>query len=96
MNSDNQTKQYIDPRLLPSVSNAVDQYHANNKTISQPCSFGVDPLQNLSKKTTRFDAFTSHYSFQTLFFEVSNGCTASFVSALNFFIDITYRLSVST
>ena len=93
MNLDNRAKR-VDPTLLPSVEQAVQMYPG---AISEPCSFGVDPLEtNISKKTIRLESFCSRYSFQTLFSEVSNGCGSSFASALLFLIDTTYRLSSSS
>jgi len=90
MNLDNRAKR-IDPVLLPTTEEAVELYPG---TISEPCRFGVDPLESsISRKNVRWESFCSRYSFQTLFSEVSNGCCSSFASALLFFIDITYRLS---
>ena len=89
---DNRTRK-IDSTLLPSASEAVQRYPGN---ISQPCIYGVDPLaSDVSKQSIRYESFCARYSFQLLFSEVSNGCGASFAQALLFFIDITYRLSMS-
>lgn len=93
MNLDNRAKK-INPELLPSVEEAVEQYDG---VISQPCSFGTDPLQQCTaKKTIRYDTFCSKYSFKILFCEVSNGCGSTFICALKFLIDITYRLAYSS
>lgn len=95
MNLDNRAK-HIDPDLLPSAAVAIEQYRTNGGNISDPCSFGSDPIgSNTSKKDIRYHSFTSHYSFNTLFCEVSNGCGSSFSSGLRFFIDVTYRLANS-
>ena len=95
MNLDNRTRK-IDSQLLPSPSVAAQQYRMNGGTISEPCSFGYDPLEgNSDKKNIRFEAFCSRYSFHTLFCEVSNGCEDNFKNALKYFIDITYRLAHS-
>ncbi len=92
MNLDNRTRK-IDPALLPSASEAVERYPGK---ISEPCGYGVDPLEsNVSKQSIRYESFCAHYSFQLLFSEVSNGCGTSFAQALLFLIDITYRLSRS-
>ena len=97
MNVNNRAKK-IDSRLLPSTDVAIQQYAAvTSGTISEPCSFGTDPLETFSdKKAIRYQSFSSHYSFQTLFFEVSNGCGSSFCSALKYLIDVTYRLAHSS
>ena len=93
MNLDNRAKR-IDPTLLPTTEEAVQLYPG---TISEPCSFGTDPLEfSASKKNIRSEAFYSRFSFETLFGEVSNGCGASFTKALLFLIDTTYRLSSSS
>jgi hypothetical protein len=92
MNFDNRTRK-IDSTLLPSASEAVDCYPGN---ISEPCGYGVDPLESsVSKQSIRYESFCANYSFQLLFSEVSNGCGSSFAQALLFLIDITYRLSHS-
>lgn len=81
----------VAPTLLPTVEEAVELYPGN---ISEPCSFGVDPLESsILKKNIRYESFCSRYSFQSLFSQVSNGCGSSFAKALIFLIDITYRLS---
>lgn len=96
MRSDNRSKQ-IDAQLLPSVRSAIEQYNARGGRISEPCSFGSDPLEsNDAKKAIRFDTFSSRYSFKLLFCDVSNGCGSSFKEALNYYIDITYRLAHTT
>ena len=90
MRSDNRAK-LIDPQLLPSVKSAVEQYSDHGGTISEPCSFGLDPLEsNNEKKNIRYQTFCSRYSFKSLFCDVSNGCGSSFKEALHYFIDVTY------
>lgn len=92
MNLDNRTRK-IDLSLLPETDEAVQLYPG---IISPPCNFGVDPLHSDdSKKNIRLEVFCSRYSFELLFSEVSNGSIFSFVHALLFFIDTTYRLSSS-
>lgn len=96
MNLDNRVKT-IDPQLLPSARVAVEQYITSGGTISEPCSFGIDPLEDDEvKKNLRVETFCSRYSFMSLFCEVSNGCGSSFSDSLKFLIDITYRLGHST
>lgn len=93
MGLDNRCKK-VNPNLLPSTEEAIQQYDG---VISQPCSFGIDPLQQYTaKKTIRYDSFCSKYSFKMLFCEVSNGCDSTFISALKYLIDITYRLAYSS
>ena len=93
MDLDNRAKR-IDLDLLPSTAEAVHQYIANGGTISDSCSFGTDLLQDIpSLKAIRLQSFCSHYSFMSLFCEVSNGYGLSFNCALKFLIDITYRLA---
>ena len=95
MNVDNRSKK-IDPHLLPSTRSAIQQYCANGGVISDPCCFGRDPLENYdTKKNIRYETFCSHYSFKSIFCEVSNGCGSSFSSALKFLIDCTFRLAHS-
>lgn len=92
MNFDNRARK-ITATLLPSTTEAVEAYPGN---ISEPCSYGTDPLESSAlKKSVRYESFCSRYSFQILFSEVSNGCGSSFAEALLFFIDVTYRLSNS-
>ena len=97
MNLDYKAKR-IDPRLLPPTDVAMQQYAvATGGSISEPCFFGNDPLEACTlKKTIRFESFCRRFSFEVLFFEVSNGCDLSFRDALKHFIDITYRLSHSS
>ena len=90
MNLDNRAKK-VDPALLSTTEEAVELYPG---TISEPCSFGVDPLKSsISKRNIRLESFCFRYSFETLFSQVSNGYSSSFSDALLFLIDITYRLS---
>lgn len=96
MRSDNRSK-LIDPQLLPSVRVATEQYNAHGGTISEPCSFGSDPLEHSdTKKSIRYETFCSRYSFKSLFCDVSNDCGSSFKEALCYFIDVTYRLAHTT
>ena len=95
MNSDNRVRR-IQPSLLPHMQEAIDLYTSNGGSLSDPKIFGEDPLaSNSSKKQIRLAAFTAKYSFDDIFHEVSNGNGTTFKSALKYFIDITYRLSVT-
>lgn len=92
MDFDNRAKK-IDPALLPSAPEAVAYYPGN---ISEPCGYGVDPLESdTSKQSIRYESFCAVYSFQLLFSEVSNGYGTTFAQALLFLIDVTYRLSMT-
>lgn len=96
MNKDNRAKK-ISPSLLPQTSIAVQMYRNDGGSISEPTIFGVDPLaSDVRKQSIRLQAFLSSYSFEKLFYEVSNDYGHNFKKALKFFIDITYRLSVTT
>ena len=96
MSSDNRVKK-IDSWLLPSTRSAVEQYSAHGGTISEPCSFGRDPLESSNmKKSIRHETFCSRFSFKSLFCDASNGCGSSFRNALKFLIDVTYRLAHSS
>ncbi len=44
MNLDNRAKK-INPHLLPSAGSAVQRYQSQGGVISEPCSFGRDPLE---------------------------------------------------
>ena len=95
MRRDNRARR-IDPRLLPSTSEAVRQYRMGGGTISMPCCFGTDPLEtDMIKKEIRYQSFTSRYSFKLLFCDVANSCGSSFRCAMKFLIDVTYRLAHS-
>lgn len=95
MNVDNRTRQ-IHPSLVPSTEEAVRQYELTGGRISSPSFFGADPLElNNELKVIRSESFTSKFSYESLFYEVSNGCGDSFRKALLFFIDVTHRLSHS-
>lgn len=95
MELDNRARK-IYPQLLPSTTTAIQQYSLNGGTISDPCCFGIDPLQSSNAKTIiRREAFDSRYSFTSIFSDISNGCGSSFRSALMFLIDVTFRLAHS-
>ena len=50
MELDNRARK-IYPQLLPSTTTAIQQYSLNGGTISDPCCFGIDPLQSSNAKT---------------------------------------------
>ena len=82
--------------MLPSTQEAVEQYNLAGGRIFETCAFGTDPVEMKDElKQIRYESFTSKYSFEILFCEVSNGCGDTFKNALLFLIDITYRLSHS-
>ena len=85
----------VNPGVLPSPDAAVQQYSASGGRISDPLTFGVDPLSgDPAKIAIRKQAFLSKYpSFETIFDGVCNGVFEPFRSALLFLVDITYRLS---
>lgn len=97
MNLDNRAKK-INHQLLPSTDTAMQQYSATTGgTISEPCSFGTDPLEaDPRKMMIRYESFCSQFSLNSLFCEASNGCGSSFCNALKFLIDVSYRLSHSS
>lgn len=96
MNKDNRAKK-VAPSLLPQTSIAVQMYTNNGGSLSEPTIFGVDPLaSDYRKQSLRLQSFSSSYSFEKIFYEVSNGSGITFTKALKYFIDITYRLSVAT
>lgn len=96
MNLDNRVKK-INSQFLPTARSAIERYCSQGGMISDPCSFGRDPLESDDiKKGIRYETFCSHYSFVSLFCDVSNGSGHSFRNALKFIIDITYRLAHSS
>ena len=95
MELDNRARK-ICPLLFPSTTMAISQYNMNGSTISDPCYFGTDPLQNYeAKMTIRREVFDSRYTFNSLFSDISCCCGSSFSSALTFLIDVTFRLAHS-
>ena len=86
MNVDNRARR-IDSSLMPTVEEAVNQYQLTGGRISEPCSFGTDPLEfNNILKEIRYKAFISKFSFQNLFCHVSNGCGESLVMHYSFLL----------
>ena len=93
----NNRAQRLSLSMLPSVEQAVQMYRDNVGTLTDPTSFGIDPLaDNSEKKKIRERAFNSSYPcYDTIFHDLVNGITAPFKNALLFYIDVTKRLSRS-
>ena len=72
-------------------------YRQEGGRISDETCFGEDPLQaDNAKILIRAEAFGQRYpSFETIFHELVNSSSTLFKGGLTFYIDITYRLSVS-
>ena len=86
----------IPPHLIPDSTQAVDMYQASGGSLTEPTIFGKDPLdQDPIKRKIREDAITNVFSFNDIFGEVTNGNGSTFKKALDFFIDVTYRLNNS-
>ena len=95
MHRDNQVTR-LDLRHLPSASQAVSMYHQEGGRISDEAQYGEDPLHgDAAKSSIRTQAFGDRYpSFDNIFHELVNSNPSLFKSALLFYIDVTYRLSV--
>ena len=87
----------VDLRNLPSASQAVSMYRQEGGRISDEACFGEDPLQGDNAKISiRAEAFGQRYpSFETIFHEIVNSNSTLFKSGLAFYVDVTYRLSVT-
>jgi len=85
----------IDQRLLPSTTDAVQQYQQQGGQLTDPWQVGKDPLDgNAYKYGVRHEAFLKKYpSFQDIFSKLVNGDQTTFKHALKFYIDITHRIS---
>ena len=96
MGRDNRAMQ-LPLTMLPPVEQAVQLYRDNVGTLTDPTSFGIDPLaENSEKKQIRERAFTSSYPcYDRIFHDLVNGITAPFRNALLFYIDVTKRLGRS-
>ena len=95
MTRDNRTKQ-IDIR---SPDQAVQMYRASGGRITDPSSFGDDPIALDPDKCRIRDQCSSKkydsYSFLVIFNELVNSEPQKFKHALLFYIDITSQLSAS-
>jgi len=96
MTRDNRTRN-IDIRNLPNPDQAVQMYRASGGHITDPESFGNDPIAlDADKKRIREQAFSEKYSsFTHIFNELVNGDAQHFKEALLYYTDITRRLSAS-
>ena len=96
MMSNNQAK-HIDPGLLPTVANAVQQYQQQGGHLTDPYQVGRDPLEgNAYKLRVRQEAFSEKYpSFHDILSKSVNGDSSPFKHALSYYISITRRISSS-
>ena len=84
----------INCQVLPRTPEAVEMYTREGGSLSEPATFGVDPLvSDARKQALRLQSFTSSYSFESLFYEVSNNNGEPFVKAFKHLVNITSRLS---
>ena len=84
------------PGVIPSTCDAVRMYEANGGSLSEPAIFGRDPLSiDPTKQAIREEAVKKMFCFGSIFGKVSIGRDYTFKRALDFFLDITYRLSCS-
>ena len=96
MTRDNRTKKF-DILSLPSPDQAAQMYRASGGRITDPDSFGDDPIAlDPDKIRIRDQCFSKKYnSFTVIFNELVNGEPQKFKHALLYYIDITRRLSAS-
>jgi len=82
---------------LPLSIHAVRMYEDNGGHITEESNCGTDPLAGDPEKSTiRERAFSEKYpSFEPVFHQIVNGNDRLFQAGLKFFIDVTFRLSVS-
>ena len=97
MHQDNRTR-HIQSSLLPSPDEAAQMYRDNIGRLTDPVSFGNDPLANNDeKKLIRESYFKEKYPcFQQIFHQLVNGVDTPFRHALLLYCDITTRLSRSS
>jgi len=81
---------------LPAPADAVQLFQNAGGNLTSHSSFGEDPLlDDADKQDIRKTAFSEKYpSFEPIFCTLVNGNSLLFRDSLNFYIDITYRLSV--
>lgn len=93
----NNCAKHIDPRLLPSTTDAVQLYHQRGGQLTDPYAVGRDPLEaDAHKLGIRHEAFYEKYpTFQDVFSRLVNGDSRVFKNALKFYISITRRLSLT-
>ena len=93
---DNRVKA-ISHLLLWNPAEAAEMYRQGGGHITDPASFGVDPLlDDNSKLLIRSQAFRVRFpSFEPIFHNLVNGDDRMFREGLKFYCDVTYRLSHS-
>ena len=93
----NNRAQRIDMSVLPSPDLAVHMSTNAGGNITDPDSFGNDPISTLPNKVDlRKTAFVEKFSsFQDIFHELVNGDSSKFKKGLLYYIDITKRLAAS-
>ena len=87
----------VDMRHIPSPQHAVRMYHEEGGRISDKTYFGDDPIcADLTKCSIRSQAFSERFpSFHIIFQQLVNGNSSLLKKAVLFYIDLTYRLSMS-
>ena len=85
----------LDTSLLPSVDQAVSEYHQSGGRLTEPHTFGIDPLSDSPQKALiREESFFRKYpSFDPIFDGMFNENSTLFADALLFFIGISKRLA---
>ena len=93
---DNRVKA-IHHSLLWNPAEAAEMYWPGGGRITDPASFGVDPLlDDNSKLLICSQAFRDCFpSFEPIFHNLVNGDDRVFRKGLKFYSDVTYRLSHS-
>ncbi|XP_032228384.2 uncharacterized protein LOC116611877 [Nematostella vectensis] len=90
----NQVK-ILHPSIIPSVEEAIRMYRQAGGSITEDCSFGVDPLLNhnvhLQRRNARF--FQNNPSFHCIFQNIVNGDGSLMESAILSYLDLTKTLS---
>ena len=95
MDRDNRARQ-IPATLLPDPQQAVQMYRDSGGSLTDPASYGDDPLaENDNKKQIRERCFGERFSLETVFHKLVNGDSSPFREAILFYIDVTRRLSSS-
>ena len=87
----------IDVSILPSPDLALQMYHNGGGSLTDPESFGNDPICTYPEKVDiRERAFLKKFpSFSDIFYEIVNGNSSKFKKGLLYYIDITKRLAAS-
>ena len=86
---------FVYPSAVPSLSEAVQAYHATGGYLTPPTPFGTDPLSQspnlLLQRSNTLDGFLP--TPEDLFSYTVNGYYQPFASSLLSFIDVTNQLS---